>query len=144
MKPPRQPDAGYVKSAPRFFRLIAGSGLLFTALVLAGAIFLPAPLLGPADAGAPPNPAKSAWFLLWIQEVVSHGTSLVYPVLLLGLVFLFLPWLPLYGSVPAASWLPRTQRAVSLLALATFVAIVALSVIAAVFRGPQWTFVRPF
>lgn len=144
MKPPRPPDTDYIKSAPRFFRLIAGSGLLFTALVLVGAIFLPAPLLGPADAGAPPNPAKSAWFLLWIQEVVSHRTSLVYPVLLLGLVFLFLPWLPLFGTVQAASWLPRTQRAVNLLALVTFVAIVLLSIIAAVFRGPQWTFVRPF
>jgi hypothetical protein len=127
MKPPRQPDTGYVDTSPRFFRLIAVSGLLFTVLVLGAAIFLPAPLLGPADAGAPPNPAKSAWFLLWIQEVVSHGTSLVYPVLLLGMAFLLLPWLPLHGSVPAAYWLPRTQRAVNLLALATFAAIVALS-----------------
>ena len=144
MKKPDPSRYEYVRSSPRFFRLITASGALFTAAVLAGAFFLTAPLQGPADPGAPPNPAKSAWFLLWIQEVVSHGTYLVYPCLLIGLLFLLLPWAPLGAPLQKASWLPGDRMPVNLLALAVFAALVALTLIAAFFRGPMWTFASPF
>jgi hypothetical protein len=144
MKSARYSKTDYLKSSPYFFRLILIAWLLFTILTFCGAILVPAPLLGPADAGTPPNPAKSAWFLLWIQELVSHGTLLVYPALAVGLIFLLLPWLPLFRPAWRASWLPRGQMAVNLLALGAFFVIVGLTVVAACLRGPQWQLVLPF
>ena len=144
MKKTGQERYEYVRSSPRFFRLITASGVLFAAAVLAAAFLAPAPLQEPADAGAPPNPAKSAWFLLWIQEVVSHGTYLIYPCILFGLLFLVLPWLPLGAPLQRASWLPREQWPVNLLTLAVFAALAALTLVAAFFRGPMWAFTSPF
>ncbi|MBI5655355.1 MAG: cytochrome B6, partial [Geobacter sp.] len=81
MKQTRFGKQDFVKSSPHFFRLIYGALLIFLVLALCGGALLPAPLLGPADPGNPPNPAKSAWFLLWIQELVSYGTFFIYPAL---------------------------------------------------------------
>ena len=44
------------------------------AVLLLLAALVPAPLETPADPAHAPNPAKSAWFLLWIQELVSYST----------------------------------------------------------------------
>jgi hypothetical protein len=144
MKTMRYTKTDYMKSSPHFFRLIGVSVVLLAILLLCGSVLIPAPLMGPADAGAPPNPAKSAWFLLWVQELVSHGNYLVYPVLAVGALFLLLPWLPLYRPAWRASWLPKGQKFVNTLTIAIFAAILSLTIVAAFFRGPQWQFVLPF
>jgi len=82
---------GFVKSSPHFFRLIKLAMALFCAVVLLLAVFISAPLQDPAAIGRVPNPVKSAWFLLWIQELVSYSKYLVYPVAVLGGLFLALP-----------------------------------------------------
>ena len=66
----------------------------FVTAVLLLAAVVPAPLQEQADPGRVPNPVKSAWFLLWIQELVSYAASLANLVLLLALLTLLLPWLP--------------------------------------------------
>ncbi len=134
----------YVKSSPHFFRRIKlafGAGL---SLLLILALFIPAPLENPADIGLVPNPSKSAWFLLWTQELVSYSGLLVYLILLLGLVFCLLPWLP--GNKPAerARWFPQEQRGVSLFTLLCFAAIVALTLVAMFFRGENLALVCNF
>lgn len=135
--------SGYVKTSPCFFRLIKLALAIFIGCVIALAAVIPAPLQGPADIGRPPNPAKSAWFLLWIQELVSYSVYLVYPALLVALLFLFLPWLP--GTLRAwkAQWLPPDQRLVNILTIAACVAIVGLTVIALFFRGENWALLMP-
>jgi hypothetical protein len=144
MKTVRYSKQDYVKSSPQFFRLIAASSLIFTVIAICGALLFPAPLLGPADVGASPNPAKSAWFLLWIQELVSHGTFLIYPVLGIGVLFVLLPWLPLYQHLWRASWLPRGQFRVNVMTVAVFTGIIILTIIAGFFRGAGWRFVWPY
>jgi len=134
---------GYVKSNPHFFRLIGRSMLFLTLLLLALAAIIPAPLEQAANPAQTPNPAKSAWFLLWTQELVSYSNLMVYPVLGLGLLFFFLPWLPGSAHVYPARWFPASQRPVNLLALLTFLAIVALTIIALFFRGANWSFTIP-
>lgn len=134
---------GYVKSSPHFFRLILYSAGLLTTLLLALAAVIPAPLEQAANPAQTPNPAKSAWFLLWTQELVSYSNLMIYPMLALGLLFLFLPWLPGSGHVYPARWFPSAQRPVNLLALLSFLCIVALTVIALFFRGANWSFVVP-
>ena len=144
MNQSRYSKQDYVKSSPHFFRLIWSTAFALTLLLLCGAILIPSPLLGPADIGSPPNPAKSAWFLLWIQELVSHGTTLIYPVIAIVCIFVMLPWLPVYRPLWRGSWLPKGQRWVNFFTIATVAAIVILTLIAVFFRGPEWQFVSQF
>jgi hypothetical protein len=130
---------GFVKSSPHFFRLIARSLLLFAACLLVAAAFLPAPLEVGANPALTPNPVKSAWFLLWIQELVSYSRLMIYPVLALGGLFLLLPWLPGSTHIHQARWFAREQRGINLLTVLTFGAIVALTVVALFLRGKNWS-----
>ena len=130
---------GFVKSSPHLFRLISRSFWLLIVALLVLAAYSPAPLQTAADPAVTPNPAKSAWFLLWTQELVSYSRWMMYPMIALGLVFLFLPWLPGQLRSHQARWFPAGQHSVSLLSLMAFIAILALTVVAMVFRGPNWS-----
>jgi len=131
--------SGFVKSSPRFFRLISRSMWLLIVSLLVLAAYVPAPLQIAADPAITPNPAKSAWFLLWTQELVSYSRWMIYPIMALGLVFMFLPWLPGQVRVHHARWFPPGQHAVSLLALVVFMVIIVLTFVALVLRGPNWS-----
>ena len=135
---------GYVKSSPYFFRLIGYAMVLTIAGLLLLSHLFPAPLQEPADLGVVPNPVKSAWFLLWIQELVSHSVLLIYPVMACALFMLLLPWLPLSPVAHRATWFPREQRIVNVVTIALFLAIVILTVVASNFRGANWSLVSPF
>ena len=134
----------YLKSTPHFFRRIKVAMGLLLLLLLGLAWLVPAPLQEQANPALPPNPAKSAWFLLWIQELVSYSTLMIYPVLLLALAFLALPWLPGVSPAKRASWLSRRQWPVSLATLAAVAVIVTLTLIAMLLRGKNWELVSPF
>ncbi len=103
------------------------------------AAFVPAPLQIAADPAVTPNPAKSAWFLLWTQELVSYSRWMIYPMMLLGLAFMFLPWLPGQNRVHHARWFPPGQQLMSLLTLLVFIAILVLTIVAMFLRGPNWS-----
>lgn len=124
--------------------MIKRAMVLFGGALLALALLLPAPLQGPADISRVPNPVKSAWFLLWVQELVSHSNLLVYPVALLALFFLALPWLPPGRAAENARWFPGDQVWVNVVTLAAFGLIVALTVVAMFFRGVNWECTVPF
>jgi hypothetical protein len=134
----------YVKSSPHLFRRIKIALALLLAILLTLAAVVPAPLQEAADGARVPNPVRSAWFLLWIQELVSYGTASIYPVLLLALCLLFLPWLPGTACSGRAEWLHREQRIVQALSIAAVIAIMALTIVAMYFRGENWAFVVPF
>jgi hypothetical protein len=130
---------GFVKSSPRFFRLISRSMYALAAALLLLAALIPAPLQELANPAITPNPAKSAWFLLWIQEMVSWSRYMVYPVILLGCLFLLLPWLPVGTRIHQASWFPHEQRAVTATTVILSAAVVLLTVVAMFFRGANWS-----
>lgn len=129
---------GYLKSSPTFFRLIKLSALLGVLLLLLLAALLPAPLQEPANPAVTPNPARSAWFLLWIQEMVSWTKLSIYPVLAGALLFLLLPWLPAGGRPHRARWFAREQPAVNILSILVIIVLAALTIVAAFFRGADW------
>lgn len=130
----------YVKSDPVFLQMIKNAAAAIILLVVVLAALLPAPLLPPADLSRVPNPSRAAWFLIWMQEVVSYSKYAIYPVFMLGGLFCVLPWLPGAESAQQASWFPRDQRLVNWLTLLSFVVIVALTLIAFYFRGENWSF----
>lgn len=135
---------GYVKSSPFYFRLIGISMLLLVALLVILAIFIPAPLNGPADISSVPNPIKSAWFLLWTQELASYSKYFVYPIILLGLYFLLLPYLPGSLECKRAAWFQKDQLLINILTLMIFIAILVLTAVAMFFRGENWALVFNF
>jgi hypothetical protein len=105
---------------------------------------LPAPLQEAADFARVPNPARSAWFLLWMQELVSYSSAFVYLIVAMAVFFAVLPWLPVSAPAQSARWLPADQRLVNWLTLIAFVGIVMLTVLAMYFRGENWSLVVPF
>ncbi len=130
---------GFVKSSPRFFRLIAFSSGMMALVLAVVALFAPAPLQPAANPAVTPNPAKSAWFLLWLQELVSWSRLMVYPVLLMTGLMISLPWL-VRTRVHRASWLPPEQRGLNLITVLCTILLVALTLVAALLRGADWRF----
>lgn len=118
--------------------------LIFTASLLILAIFVPAPLQEQATIARVPNPVKSAWFLLWIQELVSYSKYLINLVILLAVCFFLLPWLPWLRPAKTGRWLPHDQLSTNIVTLLTFFAILALTIIAMFFRGGNWAFLFAF
>lgn len=133
--------SGFVKSSTHFLPLVKRAALWFTLLLLAMAFLLPAPLKDAADRGVTPNPSKSAWFLLWIQELVSWSNQFIWLVVIISLLFIFLPWLPGQAKTLHASWFPRSSIPVQTMALLVTLAILVLTVIAMFMRGENWSFV---
>jgi len=134
----------YVHASPHFFRIVKRAFAVALFALLLCALFWEAPLQGPADISRVPNPSKSAWFLMWTQELVSYSNAMMYLILALGLLFLILPWLPISPPAEKACWLPKDQRVVNLLTLVSFCGIVLLTVIAIYFRGENWSLVFGF
>lgn len=132
---------GFVKSSPRFFRLITRSMGALALMLLLLAMLIPAPLQERANPAVTPNPAKSAWFLLWIQELVSWSRYLIWPVMLLGCLFLLLPWLPGGVRIHRARWFPREQRGVSAITVIIAAIIAGLTILAMFLRGENWSLV---
>lgn len=133
----------YLKSSPHFFKPVLRAFWFGTAALLLLAALIPAPLQEPASLSKVPNPVKSAWFLLWIQELVSYRIWLIYPLIGIGLLFIGLPWLQ--RDLPEqARWFGRPHRLLASLVLCLFVLIVALTVVGLFFRGENWALVWPF
>jgi hypothetical protein len=133
----------YVKSSPHFFRPVGRSMLLALAVLLLLSALVPAPLETPADPAHAPNPAKSAWFLLWIQELVSYGTRGIYVAVALAAFLVALPWLPV-PNLDHARWLPREHRPLAVAVLAAALLVLVLTVVGLTLRGPDWRLVLPF
>jgi len=132
---------GFVKSSPHFFRLISRSFWLLAAVLLTLAALVPAPLQTAADPASTPNPVKSAWFLLWIQELVSWSRFMIWPVMLLCAVCFLLPWLPGQVRVHHARWFPPGQRLISICTILVSAMLLLLTLTALYFRGANWSLV---
>ena len=132
---------GFVKSSPHFFRLISRSFWLLMTALLTLAALVPAPLQTAADPASTPNPVKSAWFLLWIQELVSWSRYMIWPVMLLCAVCFLLPWLPGQARLHHARWFPPGQRLISICTILVSAMLLLLTLTALYFRGANWSLV---
>ncbi|HEX7553712.1 MAG TPA: selenite/tellurite reduction operon b-type cytochrome membrane protein ExtQ [Geothrix sp.] len=132
---------GFVKSSPHFFRLISRSFWLLVSVLLLLAALVPAPLQTAADPALTPNPVKSAWFLLWVQELVSWSRFMIWPVMLLCAVCFLLPWLPGQVRVHHARWFPPGQRLISICTVIVSAMLLLLTILGLYFRGADWSLV---
>ena len=129
----------FVKTSTHFLPIIKRAILLFAALLAGLALLFSAPLQEAADRALTPNPAKSAWFLLWIQELVSWSSQMIWIVLLLATLLLLLPWLPGQVRAHQAGWFPVGSRWISFLAIVITLALLLLTLTAMFFRGANWS-----
>lgn len=134
----------YIPTSPFLFRMIKRALVLLIGVLLLLAFIVPAPLQNPGNLEKSPNPAKAAWFFLWIQELVSYSTHLIYVIMLVGLGFFLLPYLPGISEAKQAKWLPKDQQWINIVTLIIFLVISALTIIAMFFRGGNWAFVSLF
>lgn len=108
------------------------------AVVLVASYIAGAPLSEPADPSNPPNPVKSAWFLLFIQEIVSWKAWLFNVAVLLYMALFFLPEISKRKS--GYGYFAKDDKAVWMLFIFMVIAVITLTVIAMYFRGANWSF----
>ena len=136
---------GYIKSDPTFFRLIKFSEVACVFALIGLACIVPAPLQTAANPGQPPNPVKAAWFLLWIQELVSYSRFMIFPVIACAIFLIVLPFLPSQAIQDGkAVWFPENHRVVTFLVITIVIAIAILTLVAMLFRGENWHFAPQF
>lgn len=113
-------------------RLKIVMAMLFIFVVALSLVF-GAPLTLEADQTAPPNPAKSAWFLLWLQEIVSWETWYINFILLIYVAMFFLPELSRRKS--GFGWFSSDDRPVWVSVVILTLIILVLTIIGMFFRG---------
>jgi quinol-cytochrome oxidoreductase complex cytochrome b subunit len=121
---------------PHFFvrhAVVAGATI---ALVFVVAILFNAPLKDMANPNLTPPVAKAPWYFDGLQELLAHWQPMVAGVLAPVAVVVFLVLLP---------YLDRgNQRLVFLMFTFLMTAVVVLTLIGALFRGPDWSWVWPW
>lgn len=127
------------------------------AIVSLLAIFIRSPLEEPANPLVTPNPAKAPWYFLWLQEIVTDTTvhlggitingaflgGVLLPALLVG-VLTFWPWLDRSPASAAGVWFASDRRAQNAVFLLLLLAVVALTLVGLLCRGPYWQFHWPW
>jgi quinol-cytochrome oxidoreductase complex cytochrome b subunit len=146
-----------VNAVPDLVRRTAIATLGTIAIIGIMAVFIASPLEEPANALVTPNPAKAPWYFLWLQEIVTDTTirigsftlngafvgGVILPGLLVGLMT-FWPWLDRSTSGAAGVWLPASRRRQNLVFLLIVLAVLALTFIGMVLRGPYWQMYWPW
>jgi quinol-cytochrome oxidoreductase complex cytochrome b subunit len=101
--------------------------------------------LGPlANADHPPNPAKAPWYFVGLQELISYSAAwggVVVPIVIL-VIGMLLPYVD-RDSCGAGRWFVRERRGVILLGTVLLIAWLALTLVGAFARGPNWNFYWP-
>jgi quinol-cytochrome oxidoreductase complex cytochrome b subunit len=146
-----------VNAVPDLVRRAAIATLGTIAIVSIMSVFIASPLEEPANALLTPNPAKAPWYFLWLQEIVTDTTirigsftlngafvgGVILPGLLIGLMTVW-PWLDRSPSLGAGVWLPRSRRAQNIVFLVIIAAVLALTFVGMVLRGPYWNIYWPW
>jgi quinol-cytochrome oxidoreductase complex cytochrome b subunit len=139
-----------IPAIPPVVRRIAVVTMATVLAVTVLAIFIPSPLLEPANPQVTPNPAKAPWYFLWLQEVVTDTTVRIGPLrvngalvggvvlpLVLAVVLTLWPWLDRSPAATAGVTFPRERRVQNAVFLFIALAITALTVVG-MLRGPSW------
>lgn len=117
-------------------------GLGTVATVLALGVLFAAPLRGIANPNETPEPAKAPWYFVGLQELLSRFDPLVAGIFVptaLVLVLVFLPYIDRNSATEA-----RNRKVAITIFSIVLAAVIVLTVIGALFRGPGWQFITPW
>jgi quinol-cytochrome oxidoreductase complex cytochrome b subunit len=139
------PDSEKIASSPILFKAELAVGLLTLSFLLALSLFIEAPLSGRADPLRPPNPAKAPWYLVGIQEMVSHSAlvgGIVVP-LLIGLFLVLIPVLD-RSKLTGGQWFTKKRLILNLVFAFIVLSQTAAIVVGHWFRAKNWLFKFPW
>ncbi len=126
--------------------LAEGAVAMWTLAALVGlALVVHAPIYERANPLHPPNPAKSPWYFVGFQEMVSYSALLggVVAPMLFGLFLALCPFLDRSRSHPGI-WLPGDRWRINLVFALIMLSQVVFIVIGQWFRGANWSLIWPF
>ena len=121
--------------------------LAYAVVLVLWAIFLKAPLEGPANPTVSPNPSKAPWYFLGLQEMLVYFDPWIAGVLLPTFIIIGLCAIPYIDRDPATSgfYSFKGRRGPIIAYLFGFWILWILLIIMGTFlRGPNWNFFGPF
>jgi quinol-cytochrome oxidoreductase complex cytochrome b subunit len=142
---PAESDPEKIASSSILFKAELVVGLLTLSFLLALSFFMEAPLSGRADPLRPPNPAKAPWYLVGIQEMVSHSAFLggiVVPILI-GLFLVLCPLLD-RSKLLGGQWFVKERRVLNSVFAFIFLSQILAIVVGHWFRVNNWLFKFPW
>lgn len=140
-RPAQEPD-DTVFTWPHFLvrHVVVAAGTIV--VVFALAIAFDAPLKDMANPNLTPPVAKAPWYFAGLQELLSHVHPMVAGILVPGVALLFLAALPFLDR--SKGWRLRDRKFVVIVFLVIAVAALVLTVVGALFRGPEWSWSWPW
>jgi quinol-cytochrome oxidoreductase complex cytochrome b subunit len=139
---PRQEPEDTAFTWPHFLvrhAVVAGATI---AVVFVIAIAFNAPLKEMADPNRTPPVAKAPWYFAGLQELLAHFHPMVAGVIAPAAAVAWLFVLPFIDR--SRGWRIRDRKMVVIVFTALAVAALILTVIGALFRGPQWSWAWPW
>jgi hypothetical protein len=122
-----------------YIELIAA--LLVTTGLIVWSLVLPAPLEGPADPAATPNPSRAPWYFVGLQELLSYGDAWWVGVMMPFLAFIGLAAIPYLDRNSAGvghySIAPR-RFAIFVFLFGFLVLWIVPILVGSLLRGPNW------
>ena len=112
------------------------------AVVFVLAIAFDAPLKDMANPNLTPSVAKAPWYFAGLQELLHYFDPMVAGVLVPGVLVAFLCVLPFLDR--ARGWRVRDRKMLVIVFSVLALAALVLTVRGTFFRGPQWSWVRPW
>lgn len=112
------------------------------AVVFAVAIAFDAPLQEMANPNLTPPVAKAPWYFAGLQELLSYIHPMVAGVIVPTVVIAFLVALPFLDR--GGGWRIRDRKVMTILFTVLMAAVVTLTLVGSLFRGPGWSWVWPW
>jgi len=115
-----------VTTIPHLVRREVAYALVWTALLVGWAMWVPAPLEGIANPNVSPNPAKAPWYFAGLQELLLHFHPLIAAIIIPSAALLALATLPWWDTFPESVGVYfRSRRGRYLSLMATGLALLA-------------------
>jgi hypothetical protein len=130
-----------VPAWPAILRIELAILLILTAILIAWAVLVPAPLEAPADPHHAPNPAKAPWFFIGFQEFLVYFDPWIAGAVLPLIILFGLLALPYLDTNPQGScYYTLRQRPLAVVTfMFGFVVLWLVPVFIGTFlRGPNW------
>jgi hypothetical protein len=121
--------------------------IVWTVVLVAWSIAIPAPLEEPANPGNTPNPSKAPWYFLGLQELLVYFDPWMAGVVLPSIIVVGLMAIPYIDINPKGSgyYCFKDRRlAILTFCIGFFVMWCYMIVLGTILRGPGWNYFGPF
>lgn len=125
-------------SIEKLFKLIRNTSIIYFFTLTLISYFFPAPIGHPSNSNIISKTPKAAWFLVWIQELISYSIDFVYILLFFMILFFLLPYISFAKDVECAMWFPKHTRCIQFGVGVIVFIIVILWIVGMFFRGENW------